>query len=369
MTSSDTTTEAGSATSSDVFAARRERVRAKLAEKGLDALLVAHAANRFYLSGFELHDPQCNESAGMLLIHRDGRDVLLTDPRYEDAAKRLWAADAIHIYRAPRDADINAFLKGQNCATMGVESDALSHRTWESLSDGLPFTPATGIVEGIRLFKDAAEIEAMRRSCALNHAAFSAAPGFLVPGRSEYEVSWELEKYFREHGATELSFSTIVGVNQNAALPHAIPGHTAVPESGLVLIDMGCRLDDYCSDQTRTFWVGDTPSDRFRHVVDMVREAQDAALKIIRPGLLVRDAYLAARAVFERYGQERFFTHALGHGIGLQTHEPPSLAPTASDILQPGMVVTVEPGLYYPEWGGVRWEYMVCVTQDGHDVL
>ena len=116
-----------------------------------------------------------------------------------------------------------------------------------------------------------------------------------------------------------------------------------------MLVDMGCRLGDYCSDQTRTFWVGGEPSDRFRHVLGMVQEAQEAAMKIMRPGLPMREAYGAARSVFERYGQAQYFTHSLGHGIGLETHEPPSLSPLSEDVLEPGMVVSVEPGLYYPD--------------------
>jgi len=353
----------------DVCAARRERAREKMRAKGLDGLLVGHAANRFYLSGFELHDVQCNESSGLLLLRPDGRDWLLTDARYLDAARRIWPEERIHIYRAPKNGDVNAFLRGRSMARLGVEADALSYKAYAALTEGLTAEPLSGLVESLRRHKDAAEMELMRASMRLNHEAFAAAPGFLVPGRTEREVAWELEKFYRERGASELAFDTIVGVNENAALPHAIPGDTRIPEEGLVLVDMGCRLADYCSDQTRTFWVGGEPSDRFRHVLGMVQEAQAAALRIIRPGLPVREAYAAARAVFERYGQAEFFTHALGHGIGLETHEAPSLSPVSQDVLEPGMVVSVEPGLYYPDWGGVRWEHLACVTEDGCELL
>ncbi len=353
----------------EVYAARRERVREKMRAKGLDGLLVAHAANRYYLSGFELHDAQCNESSGLLLLRPDGNDWLLTDSRYLDAARRLWPEERVHIYRAPKNADVNAFLRGQGMVNLGVEDDALSYKTFKALTDCVAVQGVGGIVESLRRYKDAAEMELMRASMRLNHAAFAATPGFLVPGRTEKEVAWELEKFYREHGASELSFDTIVGVNENAALPHAIPGDRPIPEEGLVLVDMGCRLGDYCSDQTRTFWVGGEPSDRFRHVLGMVQEAQEAAMKIMRPGLPMREAYGAARSVFERYGQAQYFTHSLGHGIGLETHEPPSLSPLSEDVLEPGMVVSVEPGLYYPDWGGVRWEYLVCVTNDGIEVL
>ena len=239
-----------------IYAARRERLRRAMRARGLDALLVSQAANRFYLSGFELHDPQCNESAGRL-----------------------------------------------------------------------------------------------------------------EPGRTEKELSWAIERFFRENGAEELAFANIVAGGRNAALPHAIPGEDAVTENCLVLIDVGCRVDAYCSDQTRTFWAGDAPAPEFRRTLALVREAQEAALKKMRPGLSLREVYALARAVFEKAGVAEAFTHGLGHGVGLETHEAPSLSPRAEGVLEPGMVVTVEPGLYYSAWGGVRWEYTVLVEEGGVRIL
>jgi Xaa-Pro aminopeptidase len=348
---------------------RREDLRRLLHEEGLDALLVSHAANRFYLSGFELHDPQCNESAGMLLITASGDDWLLTDSRYWDAAKRIWPEDFIHLYKVPKGKDVNGFIKDKVTGKVGFEETGLCYSAWRNFGEGIDFRPTNGLVEGLRLIKDADEIEALRASCALNHSCCRALPDILRPGRTEEEVAWEIEQFYRNNGASGLSFATIVGVGPNAALPHAIPGETKVRENDLVLVDMGCRLNDYCSDQTRTLWVGDAPSTRFRSTLEMVQEAQQAGIDILRPGLKVSEAYYAARAVFEKHGCEDYFTHALGHGIGLETHEPPSLAPTRHDVLKPGMVVTVEPGLYYPDWGGIRWEHMLLITEDGAEAL
>ncbi len=353
----------------DTYAARREALRPKLAEQGLSALIVSHAANRFYLSGFELKDAQCNESSGWLIVTADGPDWLLTDSRYEEAAKRLWDASRLHIYRMPKLADIREFLRGLPLATIGFEAAGLSFSDHAELAQTLALTPTKGLVEDLRLVKDETEIAAMRRSAALNHAVFGEVPGLLVPGRSESEIAWELEQRFRNRGASSLSFSTIVGIGPNAALPHAVPGATAVRGNDLVLVDMGCRLDNYCSDQTRTFWVGETPSDRFKRVKEQVREAQDAAVAAVRPGMAAAELYAVAHATFEKYGVAGAFTHALGHGIGLETHEPPSLGPRSELILTAGMVITIEPGLYYPDWGGIRWEYMVLVTADGAEVL
>ena len=196
-----------------------------------------------------------------------------------------------------------------------------------------------------------------------------AAPGLLQPGMTEAQAAWALERLFRDLGATEMAFAPIVAVDANAALPHAEPGKTPITEECMVLVDMGARLGDYNSDQTRTFWIGHHPAEYFQHALELTQTAQAEAIKAIRPGLSVAEAYKVARDSFARSGAEAHFTHALGHGIGLETHEAPSLSPIAEMILEPGMVITVEPGLYYPEWGGIRWEHTVVVTEDGCRVL
>lgn len=353
----------------DIFAARRDRVRAKMHEAGLEALLVCHAANRFYLSGFELHDPQCNESAGRLLITARKGDWLLTDSRYLDAARRLWDEDRIFIYTAPVYENIGDFLCDKGGQTVGFEDSIMSYEMHAKVSLRVDLQPVTRLVEKIRYVKDEAEVAAMRKACALNHTVFGQVEQMLTPGMTEGELAWEIEKLYREQGASELAFATIAAVGPNGALPHAIPGADPIHDNSPVLIDKGCRVDHYCSDQTRTFWVGDSPTDAFSRALELTKQAQAEAIKAIRPGLPVAEAYHVARGVFEKHGVEKHFTHSLGHGIGLETHEPPSLSPKASGVFKPGMVVTVEPGLYYPEWGGIRWEYMVLVTEDGCEVM
>lgn len=356
------------ATKGPDHAARRERLRRLMLGRNLDALLVSYAANRFYLSGFELHDPQFNESAGVLVITRDGRDWLATDARYKDASLRLWDQDRVFIYKSQAD-ELPELLR--RCGShIGFEARAVSHATARKLSGrGLWLEAADGLVERLRKLKDKFEIAALERSFAINHQLLEWIGGELVPGRSEAETSWLIERYFRENGASELAFASIVAVGPNSALPHAIPGHDKIMENGPVLIDVGCRVDDYCSDQTRTFWVGNKQTDEFARTMDLVRQSQDAALKIIRPGLEFADAYHAACQVFEQAGVREYFTHGLGHGVGLETHEAPSLSPRARGKLEAGMTVTVEPGLYYPQWGGIRWEYTVLVEDDGPRIL
>lgn len=353
----------------DVYAARRDRVRAKMHEQGLDALLVCHAANRYYLSGFELHDPQCNESAGRLLITAKKGDWLLTDSRYLDAAKRLWDEDRIFIYKAPVFESIGDFLRDKGGQTVGFEDSIMSYEMHAKMSLRVDLQPVTRLVEKVRYIKDEAEIGALRESCELNHRVFKQIEKQLAPGMTEADLAWQIEKLYREQGASELAFATIAAVGPNGALPHAIPGSDKIFDNCPVLIDKGCRVNEYCSDQTRTFWVGDTPTDEFKRALDLTQQAQAEAISAIRPGLPIAEAYHVARGVFERHGVEKHFTHSLGHGIGLETHEPPSVSPKAVGVFKPGMVVTVEPGLYYPQWGGIRWEYMILVTEDGCEVM
>ncbi|MGD9608265.1 MAG: M24 family metallopeptidase [Desulfovibrionaceae bacterium] len=351
------------------FAARRERLRARLADMGQQALLVSHAANRFYLSGFELHDPQCNESAGYLCVTAEGPDLLFTDARYRDAALRLWPEEQLLIYGAGRFAALADRIKGLGVTRLGFEAATLGYDTYTRLAEHIALEPVTQAVEPLRLIKDTDEIERLRRSAAINHAVMDRLPEILTPGRTEAQAAWEIEKAFRELGASELAFAPIVAVDANAALPHAIPGDTVITDGCLVLVDVGGRHADYCSDQTRTIWVGSRPPERFRTMLDRVKRAQAAALAKLGPGLPFREAHALAREVFAREGVAAHFTHSLGHGVGLETHEGPSLNPAAEGVLAPGMIVTVEPGLYYPKWGGARWEHMACITADGCETL
>ncbi len=348
-----------------VFAARRERLRARMAEADIPALLVTHAANRYYLSGFELFDSQCNESVGWLAILKDGRDLLMTDARFTDAAKRLWPQEDTLIYGAGKHKAMAEVLHGRGVRALAYDPKAVTVFDYDALREHFELAPASGLVEELRRVKEPAEIELLRAACGLNHRIMRALPDAMAPGMSEAEVAWIIERMFREAGAEGLSFPSIVGVDQNAALPHAIPGEAKVPREGLVLVDIGCRLAAYCSDQTRTFWVGRDPGERFQETKRLVMAAQKAGMAAVRPGAPIASAYHAARRVFEDAGCAHQFTHSLGHGIGLETHEGPSLGPNAEGAFVPGMVVTVEPGLYDPAWGGVRWEYMVVVTPDG----
>jgi len=303
------------------------------------------------------------------VVTAKGPDALFTDARFTDAALRLWPEQDLCIYGSGKHAAMAEFLKGRGVASLGFDPKAVSVFDHELLRGHFELAPAEGLVERLRLVKEPGEIELLRAACGLNHRIMRALSDVLVPGMSEAEAAWQIERLFREAGAEGLSFPSIVGVGRNAALPHAIPGETRIGRECLVLVDAGCRLSGYCSDQTRTFWVGREPSERFQETKRLVVNAQKAAMDAIKPGVRMADAYVAAHRIFEDAGVARQFTHSLGHGIGLETHEGPSLAPRTEGLFAPGMVVTVEPGLYDADWGGVRWEYMVVVTEEGCKAL
>lgn len=344
--------------------------------RNLDALFVSGAANRFYLSGFELHDSQPNESSGYLVITGDGRDWLATDSRYTEAAARLWPRDNIFVYGANATSALAGLLS--RCGGLiGIEPGYLSLKFVEELQTGkkpgTAFVAGAGLVEKLREIKEPEEIRALDKSFRLNHAMLEWLRAEVEQGNfegiPEKALAWEIEKFFRENGAQELAFSTIAAAGKNGSLPHAIPGDDLVPANGPLLVDAGCRVDCYCSDQTRTWWTGKNPSREFQTSLDLVRKAQEAAIAAIRPGMACAEIYRIAADVFEQAGVKKAFTHGLGHGVGLETHEAPSLSAASRQKLTAGMVVTVEPGLYYPEWGGIRWEYTVVVEEDGARIL
>ncbi len=354
----------------ETFTARREKLRLLMHEEKLDTLLVSLPANRFYLSGFELHDCQCNETSGFIAVRADGKDWLCTDSRYEEAALSLWDAERVFIYRGRIAEEMNSFLKSQASGTTGFDDGHLPYGFVKKLGPELSLVPCRGLVEKLRMIKDKEEIRLIGASVSLNHDLLAWLPGRLLPGRSEADIAWDIEKFYREHGASELSFPSIVAVNANAALPHYAPASPAVlSENCQILVDEGCRFQAYCSDQTRTYWIGGKPEPWFAEMLSRVQEAQRRAIAFLRPGITGSEAHNAAVSYFTSCGISKYFTHSLGHGVGLDTHEGPRLGPFSTDVLQPGMIVTIEPGLYYPGRGGARWEHMAVITDDGCRVL
>jgi Xaa-Pro aminopeptidase len=344
---------------------RRQKIRGQLKKEGLAALLVTNFTNVTYLTGFTGDD-------SFLLISADG-DVLISDQRYttqiEQECPGLEAA-----IRGPGSKMIEwtvQTLEKAHLSRIGFEGDSMTVAVRDELASAMPraqFVATSGWVEELRLVKDSEEIQRTRRACNLARRAFEVIRAKITPEMTELQVANDLEYYARQFGATRLSFPPIVAVGPRAALPHARPTGRKIGDSDFTLIDWGVNEGLYVSDLTRVLATARI-SPKLRKLYGVVLKAQLAGIEAIRPGVSCEQVDRAARAVIEKAGYGQQFGHGLGHGIGLEVHEAPRLAQGQQRVLKPGMIVTVEPGIYFPEWGGIRIEDDVLVTRAGHEVM
>jgi Xaa-Pro aminopeptidase len=352
---------------------RLARLRARLAKENLDGILVTLPANRRYLSGFTPEDGQWGESSGSLLI-TPCEAVILTDFRYELTARAQAPLFAPRIYRRGLASELAAALQGSRVKRLGFEAEALlvdqRDRLAEALTD-VELVATRGLVLGLRLRKDPAEMAAIARSLGIIERVLGETLAQDLAGRGERELAAAISQGVVTAGAEGDAFAPIVASGPNAAEPHAEPGERRLVPGEPVIFDVGAKALGYCSDISRTVVVGglEAADERFGEVYAIVRRAQLKAIAEIRPGMSGAEADAIARQVIEDAGYGQRFGHSLGHGVGLATHEPPSLSPQSKDILTPGMVFTVEPGIYLPGWGGVRLEQMVALTKDGCRLL
>jgi Xaa-Pro aminopeptidase len=254
---------------------------------------------------------------------------------------------------------------------LGFESQHLTVEQLDTLckaTEGVEWLPLKDTVEKIRAIKDQHEIDALRRSAALNDDAFAHLLDVIEPGMTEREAAWEIEAYMRNHGASKVAFDLIVAAGPNGALPHARPGDQAIQPGAPVVVDIGCVLDGYCSDMTRTFCLGE-PSARYLEVWNVVLQAQDAAKAVLRAGTTGVEADAAARDLIAEAGYGDYFGHGLGHGVGLAVHEGPRASRLSEDTFEAGMSLTVEPGIYLPGEFGVRIEDLVIIGDDDIEIL
>jgi Xaa-Pro aminopeptidase len=354
------------------FHARQKKLREYLATTRFDALLISHLPNIRYLCGF-------TGSTGLLLIEQAG-SVFFSDFRYDTQAHEEVKAAKVVIARKSALQALAEFLgkrrKRARGWTVGIEAEHTTIADKKRLTDlrppGLRLKDASAIVERSRMVKDADELERIRAAVNLGAKLFDRALEVLRPGAEETEVAAEMEFAARKGGADSMSFDTIIAAGARSALPHGRASNQAIPRGGFVVCDFGVILSGYCSDQTRTVWVSSTsgvvPEDA-RQAYEAVREAQQAGIDAVRPGVPVGEVDEAARKVLRKAGLGRYFTHSTGHGVGLEIHEVPRVAAGQKEILQPGMVITIEPGVYFPGKWGVRIEDMVAVTASGSDVL
>lgn len=349
------------------------RLKKTLHNRKLDGLLVTQPHNRRYLSGFKAGDMNIAESSGALLIPRRGQPLLLTDFRYQLEAETEAVGFEVHIYKKGMLALLKDILAKHGLKKLAFESHYFLHQTSEKLAQmakkiGVELIATSGLVEHLRLCKSPTEMERIKAAVLLNEQVFQEVFNKLKPGMTERQVAIKIESLMREKGASGPSFDTIVASGSNGANPHAVPGDRPLAAGEPIIIDMGLILDGYCSDMTRTVVLGE-PDAKTRKIFRLVRKAQQAGIKAIRAGIPGAEVDRAARQIITRGGYGAQFGHSLGHGVGLAVHEEPALSSRYKKNLKAGMVVTVEPGIYLPGWGGVRLENMVMVTEKGCEVL
>ncbi len=350
------------------YAARLRRLQAALSDHKLDLFLVTHLPNIRYLCGF-------TGSAAALLIGDRGT-TLFTDGRYIAQARAEVQGARIAIARNALLAAVAEWLiAGRRTAArpiLGIEPESISAGMRDRLASALRgrvrLRSAVPLVEQARVVKDPSEVEHIRRAVEMGADLFRVALQRIRPGVREVEVAAAMEFEARRAGAEGMAFPTIIASGKRSAIVHGRASQAAIPRRGFVVCDFGVILAGYCSDRTRTVHIG-RASRPERQMYEAVQEAQQAAIAAVRPGVTAAEVDAAARRVLSRRKLARYFTHSTGHGLGLEIHEAPRLAASQTQKLEPGMVITVEPGAYIPGKRGVRIEDVVVVTPSGCEVL
>lgn len=343
-------------------ASRADLVRSRFDAMEVDALAVTNLTNVRWLTGF-------TGSNAAVLVTSDAL-VLFTDGRYADQAPAQ-LADAAVAAEIEIGTDVVAAIgrAAVDGARLGLEAD---HATWQTqqrlVADGRTLVPVVGELVELRSCKDAGEVARIRAAAAIADATLAEVAPTMADGPTERDLALALDSGMRARGATGAAYETIVASGPNGALPHARPTDRVISVGDLIVIDVGALVDGYRSDMTRTFVIGEPTPDQHRQL-EVVRESQAAGSAAVAAGVAAQDVDGACRAVIADAGWEDRFTHGTGHGVGLDIHEQPRLNRVSNDTLQSGQLVTVEPGVYLPGEGGVRWEDLLLVTDDGADCL
>lgn len=353
------------------MSSRLEQLRAKLDELKLDAIIVSRNEDQRYLTGFSGH---ADYDSVMLIAKNDARVV--TDFRYWQIAETQ--APALPLMKLERgkyeigDA-LRDFAEANGVRVFGFEAQHVNiyrFKTWQKAARKahVKLKATEDVVKQLRAVKDETEIEQIRRAVQLTDDAFTYFVRHVHPGMTEKQGAWLIEAYMREHGAEGNAFEPIVASGPNAALPHAEPTERAIQEGESLTIDIGARVDGYNADMTRTIILGHT-TDKFNEIYGIVLKAQQAVEKKARVGMKGKQIDRIARRIIEKAGYGENFGHGLGHGVGRVVHEFPRAGRTFKDVIASGMLLTVEPGIYIPDWGGVRIEDLVVFRDDGLEIL
>ena len=348
---------------------RLERVRHLLEERQLERMLITTPEHVRYLSGF-------SGSSGWLLIGKD-EQILLTDFRYKEQSARQSPDWTLHMVTQGLVAGVRELAAERNGAAIGFESGHLTVREYEHLTATGDDTDTTApmnlvsteeLLRDVIIVKDEGEISTIAEAAAVTDAVFAEILELIRPGVTEIALAAEVEYRMRLHGAEKAAFPTIVASGPNAALPHATPTDREIQKGDMVTFDLGAQVNGYASDMTRTVSVGE-PTEKLREIYGIVLEAQQAGVEAVRPGITGVDLDAVARDIISEYGYGDAFGHSLGHGVGMQVHEGPFVSFRSRDTIAENMIITIEPGIYLPGWGGVRIEDLVAVGPDGARVL
>ncbi|PFE05617.1 aminopeptidase P family protein [Bacillus cereus] len=338
------------------------KLRSAFDEAGIDGILLTNEYSRRYMTNF-------TGTAGVVLISND-RALFITDFRYvEQASKQAVSYEIVQHTGLILD-EVAKQVKNLGIQKLGFEQDDLTYSSYTAHKEAVEaeFVPTSGLVEKLRLIKTDSEIKILKEAAQIADAAFEHILSFIRPGVSEIEVSNELEFFMRKQGATSSSFDIIVASGLRSALPHGVASEKVIEKGDFVTLDFGAYYKGYCSDITRTIAVGE-PSDKLKEIYNVVLEAQIRGVNGIKAGLTGREADALTRDYITEKGYGEYFGHSTGHGVGLEIHEAPGLAFRSETVLEPGMAVTVEPGIYIPGVGGVRIEDDIIITSEGNEVI
>jgi len=339
-----------------------QKLRHTLQEQNIDGILITNDYNRRYMTGF-------TGTAGVAIVSQNDA-VFITDFRYTEQAAAQITDFTIVQHEATLLEEIATQVKAMGIKTLGFEKDTVSYGTYELYKRVIAadLVPVSGLIEKIRLIKTEQEINIIKVACEIADHAFTHILDFIKPGKTELEVSNELEFFMRRQGATQSSFDTIVASGLRSALPHGVATNKVIEKGDFVTLDFGALYNGYISDITRTVAVGE-PSEKLVDMYNTVLASQLLALEKVGPGLTGIQADAIARDYLTEKGYGEAFGHSLGHGIGLEVHEGPGLSKRSETVLEPGMAVTIEPGVYVPGVGGVRIEDDILITESGNELL
>ncbi|PZX07252.1 Xaa-Pro aminopeptidase [Psychrobacillus insolitus] len=339
-----------------------ERLREALEETGIDAILITNEFSRRYMTGF-------TGTAGVAIVSKKDA-VFITDFRYTEQAASQVKDFRIVQHTATLMEEVANQVMSMEIKSLGFEKDHVTYASYELYKHVLQadLVPVSGLVEKIRLKKTEEEITIIKAACRIADEAFEHIVTYIKPGMTELDVSNELEFFMRKLGASSSSFDTIVASGVRSALPHGVATDKVIEIGDFVTLDFGAVYNGYISDTTRTLAVGE-PSEKLKEMYQVVLDAQLLALEKVKPGMTGKEADAIARDYIASKGYGEAFGHSLGHGIGLEVHEGPGLSSRSEIVLEPGMIITIEPGIYLPNIGGVRIEDDALVTENGLEKL